>query len=88
MSARISQGPLATSAASLERLKSTIDASAMTTPQAARRATRSRRMTTAMRTVMAGEIEITGKIRYAGPMVSALKSSSWPPAPVRPTMSP
>jgi hypothetical protein len=41
-----------------------------------------------MRTVITGESDTRGKIRYAGPLASAWNSRSWPPAPVSPAISP
>ena len=38
--------------------------------------------------VMAGDSEMIGKMKYAGPMVSALNSSIWPPAPNKPMVMP
>ena len=38
--------------------------------------------------VMAGDSEMIGKMKYAGPMVSALNSSIWPPAPNNPIVMP
>jgi hypothetical protein len=38
--------------------------------------------------VIAGDSEMMGKMNYAGPMVSALNSSIWPPAPNKPMMRP
>ena len=66
-----SHGPDEPSDAALVMLNSTIAASAATRPTAASVLMRSRSRTIAITTVIAGEIETIGKIRYAGPMVSA-----------------
>ncbi len=42
----------------------------------------------AMSTVITGDRDTIGKIRYAGPLDSAWNSRSCPPAPVSPAMSP
>jgi hypothetical protein len=83
-----SHGPDEPSDDALVTLNSTIAASAATRPTAASALIRSRSRTMAMITVIAGEIDTIGKMRYAGPMVSAWKSSSCPPAPVSPISSP
>jgi len=69
-------------------LKKTSAIRASTIPTLVRPSSRSRSKKVAMITVIPGDKATIGKIRYAGPMVSALNSTSGPPAPVNPISNP
>src|SRR5678815_5263095 len=71
-----------------EKSNSGSAASASTMPSAPAGSARSRSIRNDITMVMAGDNEMIGKMKYAGPMVSALNSSIWPPAPNNPMVRP
>ena len=62
--------------------------SASTMPSAPIHPVRSRNSANDSTMVMTGDSEMIGKMKYAGPIVSALNSSICPPAPSRPIARP